>query len=433
MQNIGYSIVFCRMRKRSTANKIVDNKFFVNRFDKKLIVNMRNVIGQAVSGQDFFERPALLRKIRRAIRNSNNVYLSAPRRVGKTSVMIYLMDHPAEGEQFVYVITQSVQSVEEFYRELAKQVMDSPAFRGLSKASNTLKKVASALLQRISLKASIPFLDIEIDKGQPVNFQTDLEKLLEEIDLDGGKLIIMVDEFTETIDNILIGQGKQEARRFLQTFRELMGNRKLIGNVQFLLTGSIGLQPLVRRLESSDLVNQLQFIDIPPLSEDEAFTLFQRLIASERIQISDETVRFILHKIDWLMPFHVQLLVQEVIDVHDSLGNPIDRAKAEKAFEQVFHQRNKIYFEQYYDRLKKRLEPGAEYAFVHEVLTQTARYGSLEKAVVHDLAVKHGFADQYKATLESLLYDGYLYEVPDAPAYRFNSSILKTWWKKYVG
>jgi len=131
----------------------------------------------------------------------------------------------------------------------------------------------------------------------------------------------MVDEFTETLDNILVKHGSQEARRFLQTFRELMHNRKITDNVQFLLTGSIGLQPLVKKLNASDLVNNLQYIDIPPLTETEAISLFRQLTETEAIQIDDETVQFILRKIDWLMPFHVQLLVQEVIDMYESNGN----------------------------------------------------------------------------------------------------------------
>ncbi len=124
--------------------------------------------------------------------------------------------------------------------------------------------------------------------------------------------------------------------------------------------------------------------------------------------------------------------MQEIIDVYESSGNPIDHAKVEKAFQQVFHQRNKIYFEQYYERLRKRLELGAEYQFVHEVLNRATEETPLEKSVVHDLAVKHGMGDNYKATVESLEYDGYLHLTADNQAYRFNSSILKIWWKKYV-
>ncbi|MGM9510420.1 AAA family ATPase [Larkinella sp. GY13] len=393
---------------------------------------MRNIIGQAVSGSDFFERPQIIQKIHRALRNGNQVYLSAPRRVGKTSIMNYLQDNPETNQHYVYAITQSIDTTSTFYQEIARQVLESPSFGKLTKASETLKKITKNLLQHITIKVSIPFVELSTEKGQAINFQIELEKLLEELDLEGGKLIIMVDEFTETLDNILIKDGKQEARRFLQTFRELMHNRKLTHKVQFLLTGSIGLQPLVKKLEGSDLINQLLVIDIPPLTEDEACSLFRRLIQADGIEITDETIRSILQKIDWLMPFHVQLLVQEVIDVFESLGNPIDEGKAKQAFEQVFHQRNRIYFEQYYERLKKRLEPGSEYNFVHEVLNRVAQTDSLEKAIVHDLAVKNNFSASYKATMESLQYDGYLHETADNQGYRFNSSILKTWWKKYV-
>ncbi|WP_375447376.1 AAA family ATPase [uncultured Fibrella sp.] len=395
---------------------------------------MRNIIGQAVSGSDFFDRPQVIKRIRRAIRNGNQVYLSAPRRVGKTSIMHHLSDNPEPGEHYVYAITQSVDSLDGFYKELAKQVIGSDAFGRLGRTGKTIKNGFTDLLQRISLKVNVPMVgELSLDKGTQTSIQTDFTTLLEELDLEGGKLIILVDEFTETLDNILIKHGKQEAKRFLQSFRELMHNRKLTGHVQFLLTGSIGLQPLVKKLEATDLINQLNIIDVPALTEDEACHLFRQLVDQEDVTIDDETVRYILRKIDWLMPFHVQLLALEVIDVHESAGSPIDQRKADKAFDQVFHQRNKIYFEQYYDRLKKRLELGPEYQFVHELLNRAANVPTLDKAIVHDLAVKHAFADQYKATLESLLYDGYLHETADGSAYRFNSSILKTWWKKYVG
>ena len=122
--------------------------------------------------------------------------------MGKTSIVHFLRDNSEADRQYVYTITQSIDSVDGFYKEIAKQVIDSPAFRTMSKVTDTLKKVAGGLLQRINLKVSVPFLDVPPEKRDPVNFQTDLEKLLEELDLDGSKLIIMVDEFTETLDNI---------------------------------------------------------------------------------------------------------------------------------------------------------------------------------------------------------------------------------------
>ena len=392
---------------------------------------MRNQIGQAVSGADFFDRPNVIRKIRRSLRNGNQVYLSAPRRVGKTSIMNFLLDNPEADEQFVYVITQSIDDANAFYRELAKAVMESPAFGKVSKASETLKKVVKGLLEHVTLKVSLPGFEVSTNNSQPLNFQLEFEKLLEALDLDGLRLVIQVDEFTETLDNVLNTQGKEPARRFLQSFRELMHNRKLTGKVQFLLTGSIGLQPLVKKLESSDLINHLHVVDIPPLSDDEAADLLRRLLDEARVEMPDEPLRRVLTKIEWLMPFHVQLLAQELIDVYESTDRPLDDALADRAFDQIFHHRNKIYFEQYYERLKKRLGAGSDTKFAHAVLERAALNATVGKAEAHDLAVKHGVTAEHRATLESLVYDGYLHETP-AGAYRFNSSILKTWWKKYV-
>lgn len=392
---------------------------------------MRNQIGQAVSGADFFDRPNVIRKIRRSLRNGNQVYLSAPRRVGKTSIMNFLLDNPEADEQFVYVITQSIDDANAFYRELAKAVMESPAFGKVSKASEALKKVVKGLLEHVTLKVSLPGFEVSTNNSQPLNFQLEFEKLLEAMDLDGLRLVIQVDEFTETLDNVLNTQGKEPARRFLQSFRELMHNRKLTGRVQFLLTGSIGLQPLVKKLESSDLINHLHVVDIPPLSDDEAADLLRRLLDEARVEMPEEPLRRVLTKIEWLMPFHVQLLAQELIDVYESTDQPLDDALADRAFDQIFHHRNKIYFEQYYERLKKRLGAGSDTKFAHAVLERVALNPTVSKAETHDLAVKHEATAQYRATLESLVYDGYLHETPEG-AYRFNSSILKTWWKKYV-
>jgi len=113
---------------------------------------MRNIIGQAVSGADFFDRPQVIKRIRRAIRNGNQVYLSAPRRVGKTSIMHHLSDNPEPGEHYVYAITQSVDSLDGFYKELAKQVIGSDAFGRLGRTGKPLNRALPTFFNELALK-----------------------------------------------------------------------------------------------------------------------------------------------------------------------------------------------------------------------------------------------------------------------------------------
>jgi uncharacterized protein len=392
---------------------------------------MRNTIGVAVSGDDFYERPKVINKIKRSLEAGNHVYLSAPRRVGKTSIMNFLKDNQPKGYTFIYEITESVGEIEEFYKVLAKKIIESQVFKGIPKASERLKKSLETLIQHINISVDLPFVKIATQNTDKISFSTEFEKILEELDLNGEHLVIMIDEFPKTLENILNRKSKEEALRFLQIFRDLVHNPKISGKVQFLLTGSIGLPPIVKKLNGLHLITMLNVIEVPPLSTEEASNLLLQILAHYKVEISTEAVETVLKEIDWLIPFHVQLAAQEIIDVYETEEKTIDNALVMKAFAQILHHRNSIYFEIYLERLKKNLET-PDYKFANKLLDRIANKDFIDKADTHNLAVFHEVTDTYKATLESLVYDGYINNHDDVNHYRFNSSIFKLWWKKYV-
>lgn len=51
---------------------------------------MRNITGSPVENNDFFDRPRDLARLQREMENSANLLLTAPRRVGKTSLVLRL-------------------------------------------------------------------------------------------------------------------------------------------------------------------------------------------------------------------------------------------------------------------------------------------------------------------------------------------------------
>jgi AAA+ ATPase superfamily predicted ATPase len=75
---------------------------------------MKNVVGQAVRGSDFWDRKSELAKIWQAIENGTHPLLVAPRRVGKTSIMYKILDDPKDNYAVVYVNTESSDSENEF-------------------------------------------------------------------------------------------------------------------------------------------------------------------------------------------------------------------------------------------------------------------------------------------------------------------------------
>jgi hypothetical protein len=49
-----------------------------------------------------------------------------------------------------------------------------------------------------------------------------------------------------------------------------------------------------------------------------------------------------------------------------------------------------------------------------------------------DLSVKYNIRDSYKNLLNTLIYDGYINNNEDPKVYRFNSPLLRQWWRNNV-
>lgn len=54
---------------------------------------MKNIIGSPARGKDFYQRKREVEKIISSLSNGNNIQITAPRRVGKTSILWYLLDN----------------------------------------------------------------------------------------------------------------------------------------------------------------------------------------------------------------------------------------------------------------------------------------------------------------------------------------------------
>ena len=81
---------------------------------------MNIIIGQAATGDKFYIREKLINKLWKRIKVGNNILVAAPRRLGKTSIMLYCQENPQENHEVIYIITESVNNQNEFYRKLVK-------------------------------------------------------------------------------------------------------------------------------------------------------------------------------------------------------------------------------------------------------------------------------------------------------------------------
>src|SRR5579859_4294634 len=238
---------------------------------------MKNVVGNPARGENFFGREREIRKIVTSIGNHNNIQIAAPRRVGKTSILFYMRDNMVEGYRYVYVDTESVDSEEDYYKKVLKEILKQP---GIEPVALKFMKAAGALARKIKSLKVVEF-EIDLQEGhEGVSYYEDLVHFLTGIQLEGNqKLVLLIDEFPQTILNILDHNGVDGAIRFLQSNRALRLNPDIIDKVRFIYTGSVGLNHTVAAIDSTAFINDLNTIEIEPLNKAEARQFLHQLLA----------------------------------------------------------------------------------------------------------------------------------------------------------
>lgn len=194
---------------------------------------MRNIVGQTPRGDDFFPRPTVVNRIYRAFANDAHLYLAAPRRVGKTAIMRHLEENPQPQYAFKYVITESVDNATAYFTVLVEAV------HTLKKLPRQTLEALGAFLQRLR-GIDVAGVGIQWEAGESTGPFAEFKKLVQTLDTNGLKVVIMIDEFPQTVKNILQRHGPDAAEHFLQLNREI--RHEVHANIRFLLTGSIGLQ-----------------------------------------------------------------------------------------------------------------------------------------------------------------------------------------------
>ena len=224
---------------------------------------MSIIVGQAVRNSDFWDRTDELEDIWNAIESGSHILISAPRRVGKTSIMYKVLDEPKTNYIPVYIDTESADSQNEFWQKLFHALIEEDFVNGLKNSAKTLwSKLTTIKIKKITATVGVEFGD-----GEQLNYKEAFKRLIKDLDSD-KKLIIMIDEFAQTIENIIKyeDEGIKSAISLLKAHRELRQDIKFSQKVTFIYAGSIGLESVVAKMDAIKHIIDLNSIKILPLS-----------------------------------------------------------------------------------------------------------------------------------------------------------------------
>lgn len=395
---------------------------------------LRVTTGIPAEGEEkFFPRPKIVEKIWRKIANGEHLQLTAPRRVGKTSILKNLALKPRDGYLVKYIIVQSVDQENEFYKLLFNELVEDKNIFGL--LDGYLRQASTAVKEYIKRIQSISTNEVTINHSVTLNYETELKQLIQAIPEECPKIILEVDEFPHAVENILKIDHRAGVR-FLQSTREFRQDDRLSSKVRFVFTGSIGLGNIVKKIGQSNLIMDLASVPVPPLSLVEAKSLVVDLVSglnefhNIKLPLADSAIDYLLGQIDWLIPYYIQIVVDELCDLHEE-GQNIDHEAVDEALVRIV--RNKYKHDNYFDHWKSRLKSAfdnqAQYNLAREILNRLAANQLVDQSILNDLGVKHGVAEP-RYVQGVLEYDGYITDHEER--FLFNSPILKAWWYKNV-
>lgn len=380
---------------------------------------MQNIVGQTPRGKDFFPRNTIVERIYRRLESGSHLFLSAPRRSGKTSIMRFLEDEPRNGFLFLYLTVEDVADSEQYFRVLSEELLQSEALSKLAKLNEKVKSSLLAFAGRFK-KIKVFGFEFETTPSEKPTFREEFENLLRNLDTDGTTICIMVDEFPVALEAIAKSKGNEEAVHFLHVNRSL--RQKAKPGIRFIYTGSIGLPNIARKLGATSTINDLAIVEIPPLLREEGIEMARKIFSNYKVNIPDETIGYMLDRIEWLMPFFIQLVIQMVIDEAESEGQHIPKDMIDTVLAKASNHRNNIYFENYFSRLDKTLPPDE---------SQTAKSILAEIAIKGQVPAASFNQSNAPSVLEILEFDGYIH-LDESKIYRFNSPILRMWWEKFA-
>lgn len=380
---------------------------------------MRIMTGQVARQANFWDRKKELEDIWYKIESGSHILLVAPRRVGKTSIMYNILDNPKDDYIVLYIDTESANTENEFWKKLFFRLMEEEFINTLqNKAKNLFNLLKTIKISELTTKG------IKFGDGSEMDYSSAFKKIIKELDID-KKLIIMVDEFALTIENIIKYEGEKSAQSLLKTHRELRQDSILLNKVTFVYAGSIGLESVTSKINSIGLINDLSSIKVLPLKVDDAKEFAKTLATSNAIEIQESEIAYLLQKIEWLIPFYIQLIMDELRKAKVLITPEI----IDNAFDAILDNRN--HFDHWHIRLKSLADN--EYRFSKELLNRISENMTMQSNEIINIAAKYSLSDdEAKEIIHSLIYDGYINNNDDVKVYRFNSPILRMWWYKNV-
>lgn len=391
-------------------------------------------IGNPATGTDFYPRDTVRERLLRSLARDHVAFVG-PRRTGKTSILKNIAQHPPAETEAVFLDLEKFSTVPEWLNALLvptkKLVLGSDRKGWLAGSSKTAKSLLARIEKLEVLGNSVTLTPgrSNPDAWRPLADQ--FHELLRDADL---PIYFLLDEFPWYLGHLARKHSAEEVAAVLNWFRSTRQDLA-DGRTRFLVTGSIGLEGLLRRIGLAPTANDFDTIEIPPLTDEEAIDFLMELSAGESIPLNRNSARGILKLMGANWPILLELFMSELQELE--LKRAPKAAERKELYEarMVRGSRNK-YCQEMFTRISKdELFSPTERRIALDCLKQlTVRpmIGGTELEEIHskvvpDASVRAMTSGELGFVVDTLRHDGYLTRRKDGQ-YQFASNILRDYW-----
>lgn len=382
-----------------------------------------NKIGPPVEGEDFFGREKEIRNANRLLDTRHSLLLSAPRRIGKSSLAKRLIEEKKrQGWKCVYLDLEEVTTEDGFLCLVIEAFRENGIWKQLTEG---MSKGLTSILDRIE-KVSIGPIDLGLAKKEE---KEDLYKNLKELIRHDVDTFIVVDELTLFLGVLnRSNNGAEKVSFILNWLRSLRQVSKT--SVRWLFCGSVGLRNFTSSMNLGYTINDLTEFTLDELTHKEAVGLLSGLCHSENISMSEEAIEYTLNRLHWNIPYFIQVIFSKLAEDYDG---KITQEEIDMAY-------NKLYSENYLSTWSERLSEYRDYEVVARHILKalsTQRKGMERDSLLNvimtgkDAALIEKTDYDLSKVLDMLENDGYILKNGSIRAFR--SPLLRDYWfNKFV-
>ena len=110
---------------------------------------MKNIIGHPARRENFYKRDLEVQRISESLSNGNNLQITAPRRVGKTSILWYLLDNDIQDRNYVYVDTESIDNENDYYKKLLTEIIKNQKIAQSGKLTKDISEKSNSFFKKV--------------------------------------------------------------------------------------------------------------------------------------------------------------------------------------------------------------------------------------------------------------------------------------------